>query len=128
MRTDGSPVHVLVVDDGPEMVELIADDLRHRGYRVSAVTSGRDALRLLRTERVHALVTDLRMPELDGLELLRRSQELDPSRPVIVMTAFETLDTAMEASELGALHYIVKPFRVGRLARMLGEVLRERSS
>ena len=119
---------MVVVDDGPEMAALIADDLRQRGYRVSAVTSGRDALRLLRTERVHALVTDLRMPELDGLELLRRSQELDPSRPVIVMTAFETLDTAMEASEFGALHYIVKPFPVGRLARMLADVLRDRSS
>jgi DNA-binding NtrC family response regulator len=114
---------VLVVDDRPEMAEMIADDLCERGYDSVAVFSGRVALGLLSSERIDALVTDLRMPEIDGLVLLRASRQLDPTRPVILMTAFEALDTAIEASEHGACHYLTKPFRLDLLARLLGHAI-----
>jgi DNA-binding NtrC family response regulator len=119
MGNDGKSVRVLVVDDRPEMAEMIADDLDDRGYETVAVSSGREALRVLTSERIDVLVTDLRMPEVDGLRLLRASRELDPSRPVILMTAFEALDNAIEASELGVCHYLTKPFRLDLLARLL---------
>ncbi|MGD0524245.1 MAG: response regulator [Polyangiaceae bacterium] len=117
-------MRVLVVDDWVEMAEMIADDLCDRGYGATAVSSGREALRILQTRRVDVLVTDLRMPEVDGLSLLRASIEHDPSRPVIVMTAYSTLDTAMEASGSGAFQYLMKPFRLDALARLLDQALR----
>ncbi len=123
MVDDGNSVRVLVVDDRPEMAQMIADDLTDRGYETVAVSSGGEALRLLNSERVDALVTDLRMPEVDGLELLRISRELDPTRPVILMTAFEAMDTAIEASELGVCHYLTKPFRLDLLARLLRQAI-----
>jgi two-component system response regulator HydG len=114
---------ILVVDDRPEMAEMIAEDLAERGYEVVASSSGREALRLLNTERFDALVTDLRMPEVDGLTLLAASLGLDPSRPIIVMTAHGTLDTAVEATGSGAYHYLTKPFRLDALSRLLREAL-----
>jgi DNA-binding NtrC family response regulator len=114
---------VLVVDDRPEMAEMIADDLCDRGYGCVAVTSGEEALRILRTERIDVLVTDLRMPGIDGFDLVRASVELDPSRAVILMTAYGTLDTALEATRRGVFQYLTKPFRLDTLVRVLEQSL-----
>ncbi len=126
MREPSEQTRVLVVDDRPEMADMLADDLRDRGYDSLAVTSGTEALRMLQTERIDALVTDVRMPEVDGLALLRASVRLDPSRPVIMMTAYGTLDTAIEASSEGAYHYLVKPFRLEELVQILRQALGRR--
>ncbi|MGH7293628.1 MAG: response regulator, partial [Polyangiaceae bacterium] len=117
---------VLVVDDKLDMAEMIADDLADRGYDGLAVSSGQAALHVLRSQRVHALVTDLRMPEMDGFKLLAASRDLDPSRPVIVMTAFSSIDTAMRAFEVGAYQYLMKPFRLEALAKVLDRALLHR--
>ena len=114
---------VLVVDDHADMAEMVADDLCDRGYEGVAATSGAEAVRLLQTQRFDALVTDLRMPDIDGLALLRASQSLDPSRPVILMTAFMAIDTAMRAFEVGAYQYMMKPFRLEVLAQVLAKAL-----
>jgi DNA-binding NtrC family response regulator len=105
------------------MAETIVDGLLEHGYEGIALTSGAAALRLLRTERIDALVTDLRMPELDGLTLLRTSAALDPLRPVIVMTAYGSVETALEAVDGGTWQYLIKPFRIDLLARLLHEAL-----
>jgi len=126
MPSSSKPTRVLVVDDRAEMAEMIADDLCDRGYEGRAVVSGKEALQILRTECIDALVTDLRMPEIDGLDLLRASIALDPSRPVIMMTAYGTLDTAIEATGNGAFQYLTKPFRLDALARILNHALRPR--
>lgn len=114
---------ILVVDDHPELAETIADDLCQRGYEAWAVSSGRDALQLLGGERVDALVTDLRMPAVDGLMLLRASTSLDPRRPVILMTAYGSIETAIKAAECGTWQYLIKPFRMDDLARLLEQAL-----
>lgn len=119
MLGPGKRIRILVVDDHPEMAEMIADDLCQRGYEGWAVSTGPEALHLLRTEHLDALVSDLRMPEVDGLSLLRASVALDPRRPVILMTAYGSIDTAMEASECGSWQYLIKPFRMDVLARLL---------
>lgn len=123
MPRSGDRRRVLVVDDRSEMAEMIAEDLGDRGFDVCAITSGREALNLLRSEHIDALVTDLRMPEVDGLTLLRASIELDPSRPVIMMTAYGSLETALEAVKGGTWQYLTKPFRVDLLARLLEAAL-----
>jgi two-component system, NtrC family, response regulator HydG len=118
---------ILVVDDRPEMAEMIADDLSDRGYEGVSTTSGHEAMRMLQTERVDVLVTDVRMPEVDGLALLSLSLRLDPSRPVIMMTAYGTLDTVLETTGRGAYHYLTKPFRLEALVRVLEQALGHRS-
>jgi DNA-binding NtrC family response regulator len=114
---------VFVVDDQVDMAEVIAESLCHRGYEGNALSEGREALRRLAAERVDALITDLGMPEVNGLALLRASLKLDPSRPVIVMTAYSSLETAAEATGDGAFHYLCKPFRLDVLYRLLESAL-----
>jgi two-component system response regulator HydG len=114
---------VLVVDDRSEMAEMIADDLCNRGYEAVAMSSSREALRRLAVERFDALVTDVGMPEVSGLSLLRASIQLDPSRPVIMMTGYCSLETAVEATGNGAYHYLSKPFRLDVLYRLIKQAL-----
>jgi len=120
------PARILVVDDEAEMAEVIAENLHERGYDTVSVSSSAEALRLLKEARIDALVTDLRMPEIDGLALLRASRALDPSRPVIVITAYGSLSTAMQAVDDGTWHYLTKPFRLDVLARLLEQALSAR--
>jgi two-component system response regulator HydG len=129
MRTPveaGAPARVVIVDDRPEMAEMIAEALAERGYEGLPVSSGREALRMLRTERVDAMITDLRMPEIDGLTLLDASLELDPSRPVIMMTAYGNLEAAIESTGRGAFRYLTKPFRIEALVGVLQQALARR--
>jgi two-component system, NtrC family, response regulator HydG len=125
MRFDMQPklARILVVDDELEMAMVIADELGDRGYRTVALSSAREALGRLRRERFDAVITDLRMADVDGLELLRLSRELDPSRPVILMTGHFAIDTALEADRRGAYHYIAKPFSLSTLVHLLEAAL-----
>jgi two-component system, NtrC family, response regulator HydG len=120
-----NPRRVLVVDDNLEMARTIAEGLGDRGYDAVAVGSGGDAINRLHAETFDALVTDLRMPRVDGLELLAASRKLDPGRPVIVMTAYSAIDTAVESIRQGAYHYLTKPFKQDELAIFLGRALDE---
>jgi len=116
---------VLVVDDNLEMARTVADALSDKGYDTVAVDSGGEALSRLGSERVDAIVTDLRMPKVDGLELLNASRQQNPERPVIIMTAFSAVDTAVESIRQGAYHYLTKPFKQDELAIFLGRALDE---
>jgi two-component system response regulator HydG len=118
-----SRARVLVVDDQAQMAEMVADGLADRGYDAVAVSSCKEAKKRLEGERVDALVTDLRMPDGDGLELLEASMKLAAERPVIVMTAYSAVDTAVESIRRGAYHYLTKPFKVDELALFLGRAL-----
>ena len=116
---------VMVVDDSAEMARTIADGLADRNYEAVPVSSGREALDRLAAERFDALITDLRMPQVDGLEILAASRRLKPDRPVIVMTAFSAIDTAVESIRQGAYHYLTKPFKQDELAIFLARALEE---
>jgi two-component system response regulator HydG len=124
---------VLVVDDNLEMARTVADGLVDRGYEAVAVGSGRDATVALAAPPdsslgaapFDAVVTDLRMPGVDGLEVLAASRRLDVERPVIVMTAFSAIDTAVESIRRGAYHYLTKPFKQDELAIFLARGLEE---
>jgi two-component system response regulator HydG len=116
---------VLVVDDKLEMAQMLAEGLSEQGYQAQSVGSGAEALALLPRESFDALVTDLRMPGVDGLELLRFSKQSAPDRPVIVMTAFGAMDSAIESIRQGAYHYLTKPFRHDELTLFLERALEE---
>ena len=116
---------ILVDDDNLEMATTVADGLADRGYDAVPLGSGAEAALRLSSpgDRFDAIVTDLRMPKVDGLELLAASRRLDPGRPVIVMTAFSAIDTAVESIRQGAYHYLTKPFKQDELAIFLGRAL-----
>jgi two-component system response regulator HydG len=116
---------ILVVDDNIDMAETLAEGLSEHGYAGIAVASGKRAAELLEGDRVDALVTDLRMPDKDGLELLASSQRTAPERPVIIMTAYGAIDTAIESMRRGAAHYLTKPFKLEELLIFLGRALEQ---
>ena len=116
---------VLIADDHLEMAQTIANGLADRGYDVAAVASGKEAIARLTVEHFDAVVTDLRMPSGDGMELLAASRKLDAARPVIVMTAYSAIDTAVESIRQGAYHYLTKPFKQEELAIFLQRALEE---
>jgi two-component system response regulator HydG len=116
---------VLVVDDHLEMATTIAEGLVDRGYAATATASAREAITRLETERFDAVVTDLRMPNGDGMELLAASRRLDPDRPVIVMTAYSAIDSAVDSIRRGAYHYLTKPFKQDELVIFLERALEE---
>jgi two-component system response regulator HydG len=116
---------VLIVDDKPEMAETLADGLAERGFEAIACGSSAEAVGKLEAEPFDALVTDLRMPQVDGLGLLAISRQVAPERPVLVMTAYGAIETAIDAIRQGAYHYMTKPFSIDELALFLGRALDE---
>lgn len=122
---EAEPARILVADDNLEMARSVADGLCERGYLATAVGSGREALNRLLRDPFDALITDLRMPEVDGLALIASSRQLDPNRPVIAMTAYSAVDMALESLRQGAYHYLTKPFKSEELAIFLGRALDE---
>jgi two-component system response regulator HydG len=116
---------ILVVDDNLEMARTLAEGLDDRGYQAVPVSSGGEAIARLEAGGVTAVVTDLRMPNVDGLAVLEASRRLDPGRPVIIMTAFSAIDSAVESIRRGANHYLTKPFKQEELYIFLGRALEE---
>jgi two-component system sensor histidine kinase ChiS len=99
----------LIVDDEPDFIESLEWQLKKRGYEVFSAASGDAALDILRSEGVDILVADIRMPGMDGIELIRRAEGLDPDLQSIVITGHGGVDTAIEAMRLGAINYLRKP-------------------
>ncbi|WP_224361708.1 sigma-54-dependent transcriptional regulator [Hyalangium versicolor] len=114
------------MDDQRNMRTITALVLRTEGYTVSEAATGQEALDLLTGNSVDVLLTDLKMEPMDGLTLLRRALEVQPRLQVIVMTAFGSIDSAVEAMRLGAYDYITKPFKDGVLRHRV-ELALERS-
>ena len=117
---------VLVVDDEPDMVENCARILKRAGYECLTTSDPRAALALIESERPDLLLTDLKMPGMDGMELLRRAREADPALPVILITAFATIESAVAAIKDGAFDYLPKNFGVDQLRVAVERGLRAR--
>ncbi|MDH3359369.1 MAG: response regulator, partial [Desulfobulbaceae bacterium] len=103
---------ILVVDDEQNMRIALYEALSRNGYEVSVAENGQMALEMVEKSPPDMLITDIKMPNLDGIELLRRIKAIRPSLPVVIVTGFATVDTAVEAMKQGAVDYIIKPFSV----------------
>jgi len=116
---------VLVVDDEASIRDLLAKTLALAEYDVDIAPDGRTALERLRIIPYDLLITDLKMPGVDGLTVIREARRLKPDIPVIIVTGFSTEASAIEAVNLGVSGYLTKPFRVPRVlaaaAKALGE-------
>jgi DNA-binding NtrC family response regulator len=100
----------MVVDDDRNFLRVLAYQIQEFGFRSLPVSSGAEALNLLKEEKVHLIITDLKMPGMDGLELLAKIRQTNAEIPVIVLTAHGTIDKAVEAVKAGASDFLTKPF------------------
>ncbi len=119
--------HLLVVDDEPSMLEFLEYMLTKENYRVTSTLHGAEAQRLIQERSFDLVISDLRMPDLDGLELLRSAQSVDPEVPFLFITAYASSDTAIEALKLGAFDYVTKPFQVEELKNLVRNALQASS-
>ena len=117
---------ILVVDDHLEMARTVVDYLGQRGMEAKAVSSAQEAVAMLGKDSFDALLTDLRMKGMDGLDLLDAAHRLDAELPVVVMTAFGGVDSAIESIQRGAYHYVTKPFKLDVVRVLLERACRER--
>ena len=122
-----SDARVLVVDDEADMVENCVRILRRAGYRVLGTSDPERGVSLIESERPDVLLTDLKMPHMDGMELMHRAHELDPALPVVVITAFATIESAVAAIKQGAFDYLPKNFSVDQLTVTVERALRQRA-
>jgi excisionase family DNA binding protein len=124
-RARSGPARVLVADDEESIREMLSKTLALAEYEVETVPDGRAALERLRLETFDLLITDLRMPGMDGLSMIREARRLQPHLPVVIITGYSTEASAIEAINLGVSGYLTKPFRVPKVltvaARALGE-------
>src|SRR5947207_5539449 len=120
------PANVLVVDDERHILDVLRDTLRHFGYRVTCAASGAEALTAIRSELFDAAITDIRMPDMSGLDLLREIKKHDDSIEVIVMTGYPTITSAVEALKEGAYDYLSKPLIFDELRHLMARVTERR--
>jgi DNA-binding NtrC family response regulator len=117
---------VLVADDEDNLRRVLRAQLEHDGYEVHCVGDGEAVLQALAEHHIDVLITDLRMPKLDGMQVLKIASERFPNIPVIMITAHGTVDTAVEALKLGAFDYVTKPFDRAEFRTVVSKAARTR--
>src|SRR3972149_3073202 len=113
MRDEFMTDRLLIVDDDPDVTMLCERLMRRAGFDAQSAARPLDALRLLRAQHFDLLLLDVRMPEMNGFELLRLARERDPELAILVMTGYGTVDTTVEALHNGAEGLVFKPFESG---------------
>jgi DNA-binding NtrC family response regulator len=120
-------LNILVVEDGQSQREMLCDFLKDEGYPVADAKNGEEALIKLREDRFDLVLTDYKMPVMDGMALLKAAKELNPELDVVVMTAFGTVEAAVTAMKGGAFDYITKPIELDELRLLIGRIFERRT-
>src|SRR6185503_11705355 len=126
-----SAAHILLIEDDASLAANLSDVLKEDGFKVSVCNRGDEGLRRASADESDVVLTDLRLPGLGGLELVRQLHNTMPRLPVVLMTAHGTVETAIEATKLGAYDYLQKPFEMPALIGLLqravdaGRLMRE---
>lgn len=123
--------HIVVVDDDNEMRSLLSDFLGESGFKVSSFHLATEAIRYLKSlesqnEKVDLVISDINMPEMTGIDLIRNISRTQPDLPIILITAFGSVETAIEAMRVGAFDYVVKPFQLAEIKVSIDRALRFR--
>lgn len=121
---DKRELRILIADDDEIVRDAISSLLRDEGYSVLSAVDGIDAVSVLRIEDIDLVITDLRMPGADGYEVLRYAVKSNPDIIVIMLTAYGTLDTALNAIKDGAYDYLTKPFKIQEILLLVEKVFR----
>lgn len=117
---------ILVVDDEQSLREVLSIMLKRAGYAVTIAMDGEDAVELLQKEIFDLVITDLRMPKVDGMEVLKAVKSASPETVVLIITAFASADSAVEAMKQGAYDYLTKPFQVDEVQLIIRNALEKR--
>src|ERR1700722_5903012 len=112
-------IHVLIVDDEPTIREACAKVVQMSGMHATTVSTAEEATEVIENTAIDIVLTDLMLPQTSGLELLKRVHETHPNLPVIVLTQYGTIDSAVAATRMGAIDYVTKPFRIEELQARL---------
>lgn len=120
------PAKILVVEDELNMRVVLEAMLKKEGYEVFTVSNGHEALNLLKEERISVVATDLKMPGINGMELLQKIMQYDSAMPVIILTAYGTVASAVDALKKGAFDYITKPFEQDELKTVISKAVKTR--
>ena len=123
-RADGSPVRVLVVDDEPNLTELVAMALRYEGWDVRTAATGTEAVRTAREFSPDAVVLDMMLPDIDGLEILRRLRADAPEVPVLFLTTRDAVEDRVAGLTAGGDDYVTKPFSLEEVVARVRALLR----
>ena len=118
---------ILVVDDDPVSVETTVEVLEREGYELFSASGGREALKVLSEENIDVVITDLKMPDLSGIDLAKYIQDNNPYTQVILLTAYGTVDSAVEAMSQGAFYYLKKPIEIKTLRQTMKNALEKQS-
>ena len=116
---------ILVVDDELLIRDLLYDFFSEKGWHVSVHESSERALEILRNRNFDIALVDLKMPEVDGIDFIKKIRNFKPQLPVVIMTAFPSTDTAIEALRLKVNDYIIKPFNINKLFKTLDDLISE---
>src|SRR5688500_60315 len=117
---------ILIVDDDAAMCDFLREELERESFTVEVANGGRAGVARVKQGGVDLVVSDVKMPDLDGLDLLREIRAVEPSPYVITITAFGSIDTAIRAVKLGAYDYVTKPFELDQLLLTIDKALSER--
>src|SRR5580765_9012366 len=118
-----SSAHILLIEDDVSLAANLTDVLTEDGFKVTVCNRGDEGLRRACNDECDVVLTDLRLPGLGGLELVRQIHETQPRLPVVLMTAHGTIETAIEATKLGAYDYLQKPFEMQALIDVLNRAV-----
>ena len=116
---------ILVVDDDPHILEVLETRLSSAGFRTITAAGGQEAMEILHSQQVDLMISDVRMPGLGGMDLLKEVRELQPELPIIFLTAYGTIPDAVRAIKAGAVEYFTKPFNGRDLVLKVQKILRE---
>ena len=119
---------ILVVDDEPLMCRSLSEVIRRAGYEVFTANNGYEALEFIQQESISVIITDMNMPKMDGIEVLRQAKVIVPNVAVIMVTGYATVDSAVEAMKYGALDYITKPFSPSRINALIEKAISQVST
>jgi len=117
---------ILFIDDDRDMRHLVSDFFSSEGYSASVAESGAEGLKQISEFDFDVVVTDLRMPEMDGMALLKEIRTKDPSLPVILITAFGSIETAVDAMKEGAANFVPKPFKMQTLKAVIDKAIEQK--
>ena len=123
---DRQSARILIIDDEKGMLDLLSYELGGQGYQVVTAMNGREGLERVKRDRFQLVITDVKMPGMDGVEVLQEIKKLDPDLEVIMTTGFGTIETAVAAMKKGAYDFIQKPFNLNEVTNLIEKVL-ERS-
>ena len=113
---------ILIVDDDKDIVKIVTTMLEGRGWDVTAAYNGREALDMVNASRPDIILLDIMMPEMNGIEVLKRIKKMDSGVRIVMITAFGDVESYLDSMELGAYEYINKPFETDELLDMIEKI------